>query len=460
MINSVRSILSSISVKLFVCFWLIALTSILTTHFISINFNKDSKKIELHQGDIRNLNHIEQKIKKRHLTSTEQFFEHIPSRSKKTIVLKHLSSNTLLIPKNSRLKPDLLGYLTKNSLGKLVSIKYKNLRITGPKLLKINQESYQIYLIAPDKNIIWGFKRLPAWLLILISLIISTVLCGFLARSLTRPILDMKNVSSELGNGKLSMRVIKAAKRQDELGDLAKSFNTMAEKLEQNLSAHQRLLADVSHELRSPLTRMQIALGLIQKSPDDIEKRTKHLHRCESEIQRLDNMIADVLALSRLENTMPVLKLSNVNLKQFLQATVQDSQFIANEKSITIELTVTTGVMLSIDVKLITSALSNIINNSIKYTPESSVISVACKAVKEDILISISDQGEGVPENKLDNLFKPFYRVSESRERESGGTGLGLAIAQQAISAHNGKIDAQNNSSGGLRVNIYLPNTL
>lgn len=459
MSNYLRKIFSSISVKLFVCFWLIAFGSILTTHFISININQDSKRIELHKGDMRKLHNIQRKLENRVLTNTEQFFSRLPHRVNKNTILKRLSSNEILTPKNSKIKPDLISFLTKNSLGKLVTIKYKSNRITGPRLIKINQENYQMFIVAPDKNFVWGMylKRLPTWLLILIPLIMSITLCWLLARSLTRPILDMKKVSTELGNGKLSMRVIKAAKRKDELGDLAYSFNLMAEKLEQNLSAHQRLLADVSHELRSPLTRMQIALGLIQKSPDDSERRDKHLTRVETEIQRLDSMIADVLALSKLENTMPTLKLEALNFTALLHQTVQDSQYLANEKQINIQLEGPQELPLLLDRQLIMSALSNIINNSIKYSPTDRIISVQCTLAKNEVVISIADQGDGVPEDKLQNLFKPFYRVSDARDRKSGGTGLGLAIAQQAITAHNGKINAQNNEQGGLTVKIYLP---
>ena len=242
------------------------------------------------------------------------------------------------------------------------------------------------------------------------------------------------------------------------MGALATSFNQMAEKLEQNLNAQQRLLGDVSHELRSPLTRLQMALGLAQEPLLSEQSRIQYLQRCELEIGRLDNMIGDVLALSRLENIMQSLQLNTFNFSLLLSNIVEDEQFIANEKSILITVAPHSSIKISADSSLLSSAISNIVGNAVKYSPENSTISITLTQLKEELILTVSDAGMGVPEQAITQLFEPFYRVNTARDRQTGGTGLGLAIAKQAILAHQGCIFAKNNSaSSGLTITVTLP---
>jgi two-component system sensor histidine kinase CpxA len=290
-----------------------------------------------------------------------------------------------------------------------------------------------------------------------IPLLISMTISWLLARSLSKPLLKIKDTATTFGNGDFTARVQQVSRRSDELGVLAKSFNTMAEKLEQGISAHQRLLADVSHELRSPMTRLQIALALANKSAENPKELEKHLLRCELEVTRLDDMIADVLTLSRLENTYQQILLADVDLHDLLQTIIDDAQYIANEKSIIIEQELTKPCYLFADSQLLASAMQNILTNAIKYSPENTMINVSLQQSIEQLEITIKDAGMGIPEHALPELFKPFYRVSDARERTTGGTGLGLAIAQQAVMAHQGTIKAENNHSGGLTITINLP---
>jgi two-component system sensor histidine kinase CpxA len=300
-------------------------------------------------------------------------------------------------------------------------------------------------------------QELPSWIRIAIPVLISFILCLLLARSFSKPIATIKKAASELGKGNLATRVEGVTKRSDELGQLANSFNQMAEQLQQNQSAQQRLLGDVSHELRSPMTRLQMALGLAQQESTAKPAREQYLQRCELEVARLNQMIEDALVLSRLENTLQTIKKEPLNLTVLIQKIINEEQFIANDKSIKIEFDSIAIVELLGDSNLLFSAISNVITNSVKYSPEHSTVKVSLSINEQLVSLVVSDNGTGVPSQSLTELFTPFYRVSLARDRKTGGTGLGLAIAKQAINAHQGKIFAKNNEIQGLSVTIQLP---
>ena len=261
-----------------------------------------------------------------------------------------------------------------------------------------------------------------------------------------------------------------SSQRNDEIGQLARSFNEMASQLQQHQSAQQRLLGDVSHELRSPMTRLQMALGLAQQETTTTQAREQYLQRCQIEVDRLDQMVADVLSLSRLENTLQTIQSEKINLCSLLANIISDEQFVADEKSIKICFIPPKDIFFNGDSTLLISAISNILSNAVKYSPENSNINVELAKADHHISLIIDDAGQGVPEQALSQLFNPFYRVNLARDRNTGGTGLGLAIAKQAILAHKGKVTARNkiaknsafneqnsNSVVGLSVIIELP---
>jgi two-component system sensor histidine kinase CpxA len=231
----------------------------------------------------------------------------------------------------------------------------------------------------------------------------------------------------------------------------------MAERLENNITAHQRLLGDVSHELRSPLTRLQLAIALAEKNIGNEVEQQKHLKRCETEADRLDEMIADVLTLSRLEHNQSVFVADYVELGTLVDHVVNDCQYFATSQKVTIALKIQADFALLADSKLLASAISNIVNNAVKYTPIDQIVTVELKEKNGNILLIVSDHGPGVPTEMIDKLFIPFFRVGDGRERSTGGIGLGLAIALQAITLHQGNIIAENIKETGLRVTISLP---
>ena len=282
---------------------------------------------------------------------------------------------------------------------------------------------------------------------------------GFLLSGyLSRPMRRLQKTVKAIAGGDLSARSgYRLRRRRDEIGDLSREFDVMADRVQTLLADQKGLLRDISHELRSPLTRLQMALGLAQEDSTKEQAREQYLQRCQREIERLDHMIESVLALSRLENTLHTAESEQVNLSALIQNIINDEQFVADKKSIKIEVDYPNDVIISADQTLLTSAISNVLSNAVKYGPEQSTINVTLSSDKHNITLIISDCGEGVPEQALAQLFTPFYRVNLARDRNTGGTGLGLAIAKQAIIAHQGEIFAKNNAMKGLSVIIQIP---
>jgi two-component system sensor histidine kinase CpxA len=472
MIAKARLLFSSIGVKLFLCFWLIAIVSIFATRFISAQLIDNGLILPAHHGDVRQLHAIARQISRDQPLNLIPYLNdfQLKQRHRKKIKNKQtarippniwLKDTELsqLFSKNISHKADLPEYLLNNSFSDLVSIQFSYARVTGPLTVLIKDKNYQLYIAHKYNDRHFGklLMQLPPWVRISIPLMISFLLCWLLARNLSRPLSQMKKVATELGDGDLSARLVHITERNDELGSLAKTLNQMAEKLSVSLSAQQRLIGDVSHELRSPMTRLQLALALAQKSSDEPQQLSDYLQRCETEVQRLDEMIADVLALSRLENALHTLHFEQINLAGLLAILLQDAQFLANAKSIKIKTSGLADFPIRADSQLLSSAIANILSNAVKYSPQNGEILLTTAQQKDQLCLSFSDSGQGVPEQSLPLLFEPFYRVTQARERQTGGTGLGLAIAKQSILAHQGQIYAQNNPEGGLTVIIKVP---
>jgi len=449
---------SAIGVKLFICFWLILALTIGISKLLSEQFSSQSVIIPTHRGDTARIERIAQKLQSLPAKTPQAILAYLPNRNGREILLKHNATNEVFWSEKWQLA-NLQQFLSENKLESLTTIKFKFYRLTGPRVIDIAGSRYQLFLASRDRkghlnNLI---HLVPVWLRLTIAVIISALLLWFLSRSLTKPLIAMQKAAARFGNGDLSARLPLIAQRNDEIGACAASFNAMAEKLEHNITSHQRLMADVSHELRSPMTRLQIALGLAQQANISQSVLHKHLQRCELEVARLDEMIANVLSLSRLENTISHMELMTVNLEQLLSLCIEDAQYIADEKAITINFNSDSTTLLQADANLLASAISNILLNAIKYSPKQGQLEVQLLKTNEHLTINIIDNGTGVPADDLAKLFDPFYRVAQARDRDTGGTGLGLAIAKQAIVAHHGRISAKNNRQQGLTVTIELP---
>jgi two-component system sensor histidine kinase CpxA len=460
--QGIKRFFSSISVKLFLWFWLVTIISISATRIISTQLGDNAFVAPIHKGDLRRLNNIVERFTEQPHASIQFFARNFGRFEHATIWLKDPETNTVISSRNDIMK-ELANYIANNNFTDVVSVQFSYARLTGPLPILIEQKPYLIYYSTRTKHPPFGMfiMNLPKWARIAIPASISFILCWLLAQTFSRPLARIQKAAKQIGSGDLSTRLGDISNRADEFGQLASAFNQMASQLEKSVSAQQRLLGDVSHELRSPLTRLQLALALAQKSANSPEDLQKYLARSESEISKLDEMIGSVLRLSRLENAQQTLAFYPVDVAEFLQSLIDDAQFIANEKQITISLSCPNNIIVHIDQILIASAISNVLLNAVKYCPEQSAIEVNVSLNQTNVIIVITDQGGGVPESELSHLFEPFYRVNSSRERKTGGTGLGLAIAKQAIMAHSGRIYAKNqlnkNETLGLAVYIELP---
>ena len=289
-----------------------------------------------------------------------------------------------------------------------------------------------------------------------IALLISGFVCFFLARHIAKPISRLRHATQKLSQGNLSVRVgAELGRRHDELANLARDFDAMAEQLQRLLTSQHRLIRDISHELRSPLTRLQVALELAhQHSGGAVENELK---RIENEAERLNELIGEVLALARMEAGVRELDKRPVKLQELIEQVVDDARYEAQSHERQINFIAGTPCDLLADEALLHSAIENIVRNALKYTAANTAVELSLEKHEQSCLVRIRDHGPGIPEEQLGNIFKPFVRVSEARDRDSGGHGLGLAIAERAIRLHDGEIRASNAEDGGLIIEVTLP---
>jgi signal transduction histidine kinase len=310
---------------------------------------------------------------------------------------------------------------------------------------------------------LFGELQLPAVAAatLAIALLVSTVICFFLTRHLVGPIDRLRQATRAMAAGDLSVRMLPSLKgRQDDLALLAADFNTMAERVENLLESKQQLLRDVSHELRSPLTRLQLALSLARRPDAAVERQ---LARIEAEADRLEQLIARILKLVRLERPASALEGVPVDVGQLLETIARDVAIEAEARGCILTLHAESGLKVGGDPELLRSAFENVIRNAVRYGAGSAVEVRGSRSAPEppdearEVEVSVRDHGPGVPEKDLKLIFEPFYRVDAARDRALGGEGLGLAIAARAIAAHGGRIEAHNAPDGGLEVAMRLP---
>jgi signal transduction histidine kinase len=297
---------------------------------------------------------------------------------------------------------------------------------------------------------------------LLIFLLISGLMCYALARYLAAPVKSVRAAIGRLAQGDLSARALPNPRgRHDELTELAQDFDRMAERIESLVTSQRRLLSDISHELRSPLARLRVALELAREKTAPVAEPM--LARIELESERMNNLIEQLLTLARFESgTTPQLQ-ESIPLDALLAEITADASFEVSNTSRTVSLQVATGCAVSGDRRLLRSAIENVVRNALRYTREGTAVEIGLHAESgakgREAVITVRDHGEGVPEEALGKLFDVFYRVSEDRDRQSGGAGLGLAITARAIQLHGGTVQAHNAATGGLIVELRLPSS-
>jgi two-component system, OmpR family, sensor kinase len=325
--------------------------------------------------------------------------------------------------------------------------------LLSPQFFDRDDSVYTILTDAPGG--VWGALT-PDIRVVLFAfaLAISGLVCWWLARYVSKPVERLQSSARSLAAGNLDSRVGKEfSRRHDELGVLARDFDTMADHVRTLIASKESLLRAMSHELRSPLARLRVALSLARRGSD----AARQYDRIELEAERLDVIIGQMLQLSHLRAVEPTLPRVPVDLTTLLTEVVEDARIEANAVNKNVEWTPTTSVEIEGDHDLMRSAIENVLRNAVRFTKEGTAVEVAMMREGGDTRIVIEDHGPGVPENELAKIFEPFHRVAESRDRDSGGTGLGLAITARIVNLYSGEVIARNRSGGGLSVEIRLP---
>jgi two-component system sensor histidine kinase CpxA len=304
---------------------------------------------------------------------------------------------------------------------------------------------YRLIVLAPPPFNIWAF--VPYYLLILAAV---ACLCWLLAIGIVRPLRQVARAVNQFGRGDLSMRV--RVTRRDEIGDLGHAFNDMAERLETLLTAERRLLQDISHELRSPLARLNIAIELARHADD----RDAAATRLQREADRLTSLVGSLIEVTRLEGDPAAVKVEPLSAGAIVEEVVKGCTLEADARKCRIVLQNDTTRELHGHPELLRRAVENVVRNAIRYAPPDTDINVDAVDSPSGVAITVRDRGPGVPEADLPRLVQPFFRVGDVRDAASGGIGLGLSIASRAVRLHHGSLVVEN-ADPGLRVSMMLP---
>jgi len=314
--------------------------------------------------------------------------------------------------------------------------------------------------LPPGPRVFIGPRGVP-FTGLLIGVLTSGLVCYLLSWYLTKPIVRLRTATRQLAAGDLSARTgASSSSRRDEVAGLMRDFDAMAERIETLLKAQSRLLNDISHELRSPLARLNVALGLARQRAG--VESADMLDRIELEASRLNELIGRILTLARLEDGEQLVPQTPVPLDDLVATVAEDAEFEAQARHCHVKTSIPEGDWLVRgNPSLLHSAIENVVRNAIRYTHEGSSVDVVLSREPavggKEAVLRVCDSGPGVPSDALGKLFEPFYRLDEARGRQTGGVGLGLAITERAVRFHGGKVSASNRQPSGLTVEIRLP---
>jgi two-component system, OmpR family, sensor histidine kinase CpxA len=348
--------------------------------------------------------------------------------------------------------------------------------------LTLDGKRYTLVLeLPPGPRVFFGPHDIPL-LGITIAVITSGLMCYLLAWSMTSPVTRLRKAAQSLAAGDLSARAgAPASGRGDELTELMRDFDRMAERIEGLVDSQSRLLKDVSHELRSPLARLSVALGLARQraaseagaevAPEVAPELESALNRIELEADRLNQLIQRLLTISRLEAGTDGVRKTPLSLRELMEQVAHDAEYENPGRGCRVTALANTlantpadaadEFLVEADPDLLRSAMENVVRNATRYTAEGTTVDVRLdrqRAAKGDeIVVRVLDSGPGVPDEALQKIFEPFYRLDDARNRQTGGAGLGLSIADRAIRLHGGQLRASNRKEGGLEIEIRIP---
>lgn len=421
----------------------------------------DRKLIPLVENDITFLNNEITKLKHRY--DFDEVFEkdlsiHTPSGLE--LVLVDQQTNIVSGMEQSNIRPLLSFLYQTEDNGVPMARSFDDLRINGPFLVGTEHRTYKayfLYQIRAQKEWLNNLYDNPIQIIIfLIILVLPTIF--ILSWIITRPLKNLRITANAVARGSLIIDPKIESRGIKEFREVGRSLNYMIRSLQTSNNHQQQLLSDISHELKTPLARLQLATAILKKKNGE----TKETERIENEIQKMNSMVLDLLSLSRLELNQHISR-KLFQAEDIWKNILEDTRFESEQYGLKLfiedqikdkELYTLNG-----NVNLLSSALENIIRNAQKYAK--SIIKVQISIIqeqKQDLLfIVVDDDGEGVPDHELEHIFRPFYRVDEARARQTGGTGLGLTIVANAVQQHQGKVKAIKSELGGLRVEIRLP---
>ena len=319
-------------------------------------------------------------------------------------------------------------------------------------------ESLSVVFVAgkSKEELLLRFVLRSFWPILVLATLASGLACYWLARYLSKPLDNLRTATRRVAAGDLSYRVTPTLRGHSrELGELAADFDSMTAQVQESMAEQRRLIKDVSHELRSPLARLQVALGIARQK--NVQALDPELDKIGKAADYLEDIIADILSLPVSGNDERPLD-DVVEINSLLAALRDDLKDEAASKQVRFDIrSDERELLVATRGSSLTAALENILRNAIKYSPAGSQVAVDIRHSGDQCQIQVTDSGNGVPESELQAIFRPFYRTDEARSRESGGFGLGLAIAQRTVAQHNGSIEAFNVAGAGLAIRIKLP---
>jgi two-component system sensor histidine kinase CpxA len=308
---------------------------------------------------------------------------------------------------------------------------------------------------------VWRFLN-PRFLSVrlLAIFIIASIFCYWLAWYLTSPVRTLRTAAQHFASGDLKTRVgPDLGGRRDELADLGNDFDLMAERIESLIASQGRLLRDISHELRSPLARLNVALELARQRLGG--EAGDSLDRIEREAERLNELIGQLRTLTILESGAEDIEKEEIDLSRLVNMVAVDADFEAQNRGRSVKTELNENILIKGSEELLHRAIENVVRNAVRYTAEGTNVEISLDhqqiSGNDCAVLSVRDHGAGVPEKSLESLFQPFYRVADARDRQSGGMGIGLAITDRAVRLHGGEVKALNAPDGGLVIQMFFP---
>jgi signal transduction histidine kinase len=455
--------MSRIYVKVFLGFWLVTILMLLGSNIIVHFFNLGPDKHLSQQEDdpfdgpggrlLRevvsdavnyNYDQVEMGLRSMPPWATRHFY--IINDNGEDLLQRNIPQNIKIFLKN--ITSDIPFFRKKIGDNNLYG---RQFRLSDGSILRV------VVFTPKDNSLGWRLFFNNFWHILVLNMMISGAACYYLARYITRDIQTLKVATQKIATGDWDVRIGEEfCDRPGELAELGRAFDNMAIKLQKSMLEQKRLIKDVSHELRSPLARLQVALAIAQQRANS--EITGELERIKEAADYLNDVISDILSLPVTEQGSWELN-DVVEVCSLISTISEDCGDEASLKQVTLNLTDNLDeALIMTRGNTLVSVFDNIIRNAIRYTVEDSPVSIVLDRNSEGCpQITVSDCGPGVEEEHLQDIFEPFFRTDEARDRKSGGYGLGLAIAQRTVLHHGGTIKAKNNLVRGLSITITLP---